>query len=626
MSGFTSGSICFVLLTLITGSHSQLLSYLTKLGKHGNQTLGDFIDFSKYFGMAYGDPEPVLQNEYDYIVVGAGPAGCVLANRLSEDPTVSVLLLELGKSEISTIQTVPGAVSFQPSTNYNFGYLTEPQRGACLAMEGRRCAWHAGRGLGGSTIINVMVYTRGNRREFDAWNLTGWSYDEVLPYYEKVENAKIRDFDEIRGTGGYLPVENSPYRTKLVDAFVESGQQFGLPFLDYNGKEQSGISYAQFTMKQGKRWSAGRAYLNSIQNRQNLHVLTKAWATKVLIDEAAKTASGVEYTRNKQTFRVAAKREVILSAGTFGSAKLLLLSGIGPNNHLSELGIKIIQDLPVGQTLYDHPGVLGPLFTVNKTIDDNINFETMINFNNAVQYMFGVGPLTIPITEGISFIKTPVSEHPDPSIPDVEIMQFAAALPVDSSPSVQRFFNLNNKTMEAFVKPLFNKRSFMYFPVLLHSRTKGSLTLKSTNPYHHPNFHYQYFDDDRDLQALVHGIKTALAITAQKPFRELGVELYRTKVPGCERYAIENDDYWRCYVRTMTTSVWHYVGTCKMGNDSDQSAVVDERLRVRGLRKLRVVDASVIPVAPLGHTSAYVYMIGEKAADMIKEDNGSFVS
>ncbi|KAL1404759.1 hypothetical protein pipiens_018728 [Culex pipiens pipiens] len=177
--------------------------------------------------------------------------------------------------------------------------------------------------------------------------------------------------------------------------------------------------------------------------------------------------------------------------------------------------------------------------------------------------------------------------------------------------------------MEAFVKPLFNKRSFMYFPVLLHSRTKGSLTLKSTNPYDHPNFHYQYFDDDRDLQALVHGIKTALAITAQKPFRKLGVELYRTKVPGCERYAIEDDDYWRCYVRTMTTSVWHYVGTCKMGNDSDPSAVVDERLRVRGLRKLRVVDASVIPVAPLGHTSAYVYMIGEKAADMIKEDNDS---
>ncbi|KAL1396771.1 hypothetical protein pipiens_010280 [Culex pipiens pipiens] len=411
-----SGLNWIVLLALITGSHSQLLSYLTKLGKHGNQTLGDFIDFSKYFGMAYGDPEPVLQNEYDYIVVGAGPAGCVLANRLSEDPTVSVLLLELGKPEISTIQTVPGAVSFQPSTDYNFGYLTEPQRGACLAMEGRRCAWHAGRGLGGSTIINVMVYTRGNRREFDAWNLTGWSYDEVLPYYEKVEDAKIRDFDEMRGTGGYLPIENSPYRTKLVDAFVESGQQFGLPYLDYNGKEQSGISYAQFTMKQGKRWSAGRAYLNPIQDRQNLH---------------------------------------------------------------------------------------------------------------------------------------------------------------------------------------------------------------STNPYHHPNFHYQYFDDDRDLQALVHGIKTALAITAQKPFRELGVELYRTKVPGCERYAIEDDDYWRCYVRTMTTSVWHYVGTCKMGNDSDPSAVVDERLRVRGLRKLRVVDASVIPVAPLGHTSAYVYMIGEKAADMIKEDNDS---
>ncbi|XP_038113309.1 glucose dehydrogenase [FAD, quinone] [Culex quinquefasciatus] len=464
--------------------------------------------------MAYGDPEPVLQNEYDYIVVGAGPAGCVLANRLSEDPTISVLLLELGKPEISTIQTVPGAVSFQPSTDYNFGYLTEPQRGACLATEGRRCAWHAGRGLGGSTIINVMVYTRGNRREFDAWNLTGWSYDEVLPYYEKVEDAKVRDFDEMRGTGGYLPVENSPYRTKLVDAFVESGQQIGLPFLDYNGKEQSGISYAQFTMQQGKRWSAGRAYLNPIQDRQNLHVLTKAWATKVLIDEATKMAFGVEYTRNKQTFRVAVKREVILSAGTFGSAKLLMLSGIGPNNHLSELGLKVIQDLPVGQTLYDHPGVLGPLFT-------------------------------------------------------------------------------------------------------------GSLTLKSTNPYHHPNFQYQYFDDDRDLQALVHGIKTALAITAQKPFRELGVELYRTKVPGCERYAIEDDDYWRCYVRTMTTSVWHYVGTCKMGNDSDPSAVVDERLRVRGLRKLRVVDASVIPVSPLGHTSAYVYMIGEKAADMIKEDNES---
>ncbi|XP_055621946.1 glucose dehydrogenase [FAD, quinone]-like [Toxorhynchites rutilus septentrionalis] len=588
-------------------------------------TLGNVVDFSRLFGLNYGDPDPVVLDSYDFIVVGAGPAGSVVANRLTENPSITVLLLEIGKAEIPLIQQVPILFPAQSTTDYNFGYLTERQERACLGLIDQRCAWHQGRGLGGSTIINDMVFTRGNRRDFDTWNATGnpgWSYEEVLPYFIKLEKTYIRGLENngIRGNNGYLSVEDAAYRSPLVDALVQSAQLVGLPYIDYNGPEQYGVSYAQFTMKSGRRMSAGVAFLQPIRERKNLHILTKAWVTKILFSKNTNIAKGVLYTREKKNYTVRAKREVIVSAGTFGSAKLLMLSGVGPRNHLRELGIKVIKHLPVGETLYDHPAALGPIFIASKLNDEFRNSENVINFNNILKYLNGGGPLSSPYAEGLAFFKTPVSLNRDPAWPDVELLQLIVNPGDDPTPVSRIFFRMNNEIMQNYFEPLRNRRAFMYLPIGLNSTTKGSLRLKSTNPYDHPVFKYQYFEDQRDLEALVHAIKAAIEITQQKPFRDLGVEIYNANVPGCQHFQFNTDDYWRCHISTLTYVGYHFVGTSKMGPVTDPTAVVNHRLQVHGMRKLRVVDVGIIPSAPSGHTSAFAYMIGEKAADMIKQD------
>ncbi|XP_055591501.1 glucose dehydrogenase [FAD, quinone]-like [Uranotaenia lowii] len=592
----------------------------------GNRTLGNFFDFSSLFGLDYGDREPEVQENYDFVIVGAGPAGIVVANRLSENPDVTVLLLEIGKAEIPMLQQIPGIFFAQAATDYNFGYTTERQKQACLGLVDQKCAWHQGRGLGGSTIINNMLYVRGNRRDFDYWNSTGnpgWSYDEVLPYFLKSENANVKDFDDngYHGKNGYLSVEDAVYRSPLAEALVESCEKIGLPYVDYNGKEQYGSSFAQFTMEKGRRRSAGAAFLNPIKQRKNLHILTNAWVTKVLFKEGSKEAEGVLFSRNKRMTKVNANREVILSAGAFGSAKLLMLSGVGPKAHLQEHDIDVIHDLPVGETLYDHPAVLGPVFTASKLKDKNKNSNTMLTAENILKYMLGSGPLASSFSESFVYFRTPFAPYPDPKWPDIELIQLFTNPGDDGTESGRKYFRIHKKTYKKYFAPLYNKRAFMFLTLLMHSTNKGSIRLKSKNPYDHPVFNYQYFEDERDLEAIVHGMKGAVAITSQKPFQDLGVKPYTTKPPGCEHLEFNSDEYWRCHAKTLTYVGYHFVGTCKMGPSTDPTAVVDHRLRVHGMRRLRVVDVGIIPVSPTGHTSAYAYMIGEKAADMIKEDN-----
>ncbi|XP_055591500.1 glucose dehydrogenase [FAD, quinone]-like [Uranotaenia lowii] len=600
---------------------------LNRLGSTRNQSLGDYIDFSEFLGLDYGDRNPPLRKSYDFIVVGAGPAGCAVANSLSKNPDITVLLLELGKSEIPLAQDVPATFLTQSSTDYNFGYVTNRQTGGCLGLIDQRCGWHHGRGLGGSTLINSMIYSRGNWRDFDAWNASGnpgWSWKEVLPYFIKAEDANIRDFEGngFHGTGGYLAVENSGDSTPLAPTMVEAAQQFGLPYIDYNSGNQLGTSFTQYNTKRGLRWSAARALLNPIRHRKNLHVLTKAWVTKILIDESSNTAYGVEYTRNKKRFRVRAKREVVLSAGAFGSAKLLMLSGVGPEDHLKSLGIQVFKNLPVGESLYEHPGVIGPVFVVNRPVDNTFNIDSIINLQNSAAYLVGRGLFTSPYTESLTFVKTPFSPYPDREYPDVELIQVGLQAGDDLSPSPRNFFRLNDTILNDYFRALYDVRAFMFLPLLMHSRTKGSMTLKSQNPFAHPVFNYNYFEDERDLEALVYGIKTAIAITKQQPFQELGVELYQKKLPGCEAFVFNTDHYWRCYTRVVTTTFYHYIATCKMGPESDPTSVVDARLRMHGMKNLRVVDAGIIPRPPSAHLVAIAYMIGDKGADMIKEDNG----
>ncbi|XP_055621947.1 glucose dehydrogenase [FAD, quinone]-like [Toxorhynchites rutilus septentrionalis] len=595
------------------------------VGWNVNWTIGNYVDFTRFWGIHYGDPE--LRKSYDYVIVGAGPAGCVLANRLTEDPKVTVLLLEAGKGELPIFTDVPLSAPNLQSTDYNFAYETEVQKIGCQGLRDKRCSWPHGRGVGGSSIINYMIYTRGNRRDYDGWAQAGnpgWSWDEILPYHIKSEQANIKDFDRngFHGKKGPLSVEDCPFRSKVSHAFVRSAQQAGYQYLDYNAGEHIGVSYLQANTYRGFRATSATAYLTSILDRKNLHILTRAWVTKLLIDADTKETSGVEFIRNKKQFMVKAKREVILSAGAFESAKLLMLAGIGPSYHLKKMGIQVVEDLPVGEIMYEHPGVFGPIFLIKKPIDNYIQLDENINLRNIIKIMNGRGVFTTNAVESLMYIKTPVAESPDPGLPDVEIMQAFTSIDFDSGPGTALAFRLSNTTYDGYFRPIRNVRSFQYLPMLLKPRTRGKLRLKSRNPFSYPRFEYQYFEDERDIEALVYGIREAIRVTSQPAFRKLGVEIYSRQVPGCEPHVFNTDEYWRCHVRTLTATFHHQIGTCKMGPPTDPEAVVDARLRVYGVSRLRVVDIGIVPSPPAAHTSAVSIVIGEKAADLIKEDHG----
>ncbi|EDS45443.1 glucose dehydrogenase [Culex quinquefasciatus] len=581
------------------------------------------IDFTQFFGYNYGNPQ--LRSSYDYIIVGAGPAGSVLAKRLSEDPEVTVLLLEAGKSELPLITNLPIVAVPLQATEYNFGYESEVQKYGCQGLRDRKCNWPHGKGIGGSTIINSMIYTRGGRRDYDDWARAGnpgWSWAEMLPYHIKAERANLRDFggNGFHGVNGSLSVEDCLFRSNIAPVFVRAAQQAGYRYLDYNAGELIGVSYLQSNTDRGARVTSGTAYLVPVVSRKNLHVLTKSWVTKVLIDHDSKQAKGVKFTRNRKVFSVKANREVILSAGAFESAKLLMLSGVGPANHLTSLEIPVIMDLPVGELLYEHPAVFGPVYLLRNPIDNYVQLDDNLNLRNYLEYLNGQGVFTTNTVESLLYVKTPVAESSDPGVPDIEIMQTFTSMDYDSSPASKLAFRLTNETYDGYFRPIRNIRSFQYVPILLKSRTKGKLRLKTRNPLHHPRFEYQYFEDDRDLDALAYGIEEAIRVTSQPAFRELGVELYSQNVPGCEEFEFNTHEYWRCHVRVLTATVHHQVATCKMGPPTDPEAVVDARLRVYGVGRLRVVDIGIVPEPPAAHTAAVAYGIGERAADMIKED------
>ena len=304
-----------------------------------------------------------------------------------------------------------------------------------------------------------------------------------------------------------------------------------------------------------------------------------------------------------------------MAAGAFETPKLLMLSGIGPNEELAKFDIPVIQELPVGDTLYEHPGVLGPVFTINRTIDENVNLDRVLNLKTIIDFTAGEGVFTSNSVEGLMYIKTPFAEDPDPGLPDVEIMQALTTLAFDTTPGNRLAFRVTQEVYDSYFVPLRQTRSFQYLPMLMQPRTKGKLRLKSDNPFNHPIFDYNYFEDDRDLEALVYGIKMAINVTGQEPFRRLGVELYTKPLLGCEHLEFNTHEYWRCYVMTLTATFHHQVGTTAMGK------VVDERLNVYGISNLRIVDIGVLPLPVSAHTSAVAFMLGEKAADIIKDDS-----
>ncbi|XP_069673215.1 glucose dehydrogenase [FAD, quinone]-like [Periplaneta americana] len=566
-----------------------------------------------------------IHSEYDFIIVGAGAAGSVIANRLTQIPEWRVLLIEAGERENYALD-IPILALYLQFTDVNWKYKSVPNNNVCLSMENKQCPFARGKVMGGSTSINLMISSRGHRRNYDEWEEmgnTGWGYKDVLPYFRQIEDMTIAEFaidEKYHSTGGEVTISYVPHRTALADTFIQGGKEMGYRFIDYNGETQIGFSYLQTFTRNGTRLSASRAFLHPIKYRTNFHVKKKSFVTKIMINPRTKTAYGVEFVCDSKRYIVRAKKEVILSAGAVNSPQLLMLSGIGPKKHLNELNIPVIQDLKVGYNFMDHPTMIPATFLINQSV--SLTIEDLLNDKNTLHKFthFHSGPFSIPAAcEGIAFFDSKNLTNPDGD-PNMELALFSSAIGADIV--LYKMVGLSDEFYKSVFKSIKDAHSFSIAPILVRPKSRGRITLKSSNPYKKPLIYYDFFENPQDLEDMVFLIKKALELSKTPAFQKFGTKFHDIPVPGCEHHKFGSDDYWKCAARHVCTCAWHICGTCKMGPFWDPDAVVDPRLRVYGVNGLRVVDASIMPVVPAAHTALPTMMIAAKAADFVKHDWG----
>jgi choline dehydrogenase-like flavoprotein len=519
------------------------------------------------------DQEKSMKLNFDYIIIGAGSAGCVLAARLTEDPDVTVALIEAGGRDTAPEIGLPIAFPQLFKTEFDWDFATEPEP----ALKGRRVYLPRGKGLGGCSSINAMVYIRGNRADFDDWSqrgAAGWSFEEMLPYFIKSEANEIHK-DALHGTAGPLTVSNSRSMHPLVDRFVRAGVEAGLARNDdFNGKLQFGVGRYQVTQRNGARWSAAQAYLHPASNRSNLQVFTNALVRGIEFD--GKHARRVLVSQYGEELTLPAEREIILSAGAYGSPQLLMLSGIGPADSLGAFGIKPMVDLPVGENLQDHPFVLLNYFTDQPTLMTAASEENFRLFGERQR-----GPLTSNLAEGGGF--------------------FASRAGLDA-PDLQLTMGPAMFADEGLTAPY--DHGYGFGPSLLTPTSRGKVTLRSPRPDAKPRIFCNMLTTPEDKAAMIAGVRTCMRIARQPSL----VEIQRAvqNEPASDRDA----DIWD-YIQQHAGVIYHPTSTCSMGR------VVDCLLNVQGVHGLRVVDASVMPSVVRGNTNAAVIAIAEKAADIM---------
>jgi 4-pyridoxate dehydrogenase len=524
---------------------------------------------------------------YDYVIVGAGSAGCVLAHRLTEDPATRVLLLEAGGSDAHPYIRVPiGLGMLMKHRMFDWMYETVVEDG----LAGRTLTLPCGKVLGGSSSINFMAFTRGNPGDFDRWarnGATGWSWNEVVPYFKRLETWEDGE-TPVRGGSGPIGVERATTTDPLFDAVFAAAEATGYPTTDdYNS--EIGFGRTQFSIRNGRRSSTSVAYLRGVMDRPNLTVLQHALVHRVLLEGTK--AYGVEYSRAGATVRAEAGAEVLLCGGTFNTAQLLMLSGIGPASHLRDFGIAPIADLPVGNNLQDHLKAE----TLWKRLTPGLFHGTMrydrAAFAMAQAYLFGRGPATVLPFGMQAFVKT----RPELEVPDIEFLIRGAP------PGARPWF--------PGVLPAYDD-GWAITPVVLHPKSRGEVRLTSTDPRATLRIHHNFLSAPEDIATLRDGLRRGREIAAQAaldPYR--GVEL----LPGPN---VQSDDELDAYIRATVTTVSHPVSTCRMGTDAE--SVLDPQLRVHGIDALRVVDGSALPDLVSAHTNACVIMMAEKASDMIR--------
>lgn len=531
-----------------------------------------------------------LQQAYDYIVIGAGSAGCVMANRLSEDSNSSVLLLEAGNKDSNPWIHVPiGYFKTMHNPKTDWCYKTEPDPG----INGRRLEWPRGKVLGGSSSLNGLLYVRGQKEDYDDWAALGnkgWSYEDILPYFKKSEDQE-RGENDYHGVGGPLQVSNIKIRRELCDKFIDAAEQVGIPRNeDSNGETQEGVGYFQLTInRNGTRCSTAVGFLRPALKRPNLSAQTNALVERIEFD--GNRAVGLTVNIKGISHTIKCNKEIVLSAGAINSPQTLMLSGIGDQDELARHGIDVVKHVPgVGKNLQDHLQIR-TIYKVNKpiTLNDEVNNPIRKVMMGLEYALFRTGPLTMAASQVCIFTKT------DQAMQRPDIQYHLQPLSAD--------------------KPAEGTHRFSAFTASvcqLRPTSTGHIELKSNNPAEYPAIHPNYLATEEDQKTAIESIKVTRSIVNAPALKPLIQEEHE---PGIQH---QTDEELLEYARNRATTIYHPTGTCKMGHDD--MAVVDDRLRVHGIEGLRVVDASIMPLIVSGNTNAPTIMIAEKAADMMKED------
>lgn len=560
--------------------------------------------------------------DFDYVVVGGGLAGCVVASRLTEDPDTTVLLLEAG-GEGNVLTRLPIGTFYLWDSAFDWQYRSVEQQFSAQYLNDRVIKLPAGKILGGGSMLNTLLWVRGTKYDYERWSemgIKGWSYEENLPYYIKTESVNIRSLQGSprRGYSGPVIINYNAYQSEVAQAIIDAGGDLRgyKTDVDYNDGHRLGFSRAQSDILYGMRYDSARAYIDPIrETRSNLFVLTNAMATKVLFEN--KRAIGVSFVKSGKEETAFARKEVIVAAGGIGSPKLLLLSGVGPADHLKDMGIEQIHELPVGKNLHDHVGSLATTWTLRgNQLFDYARAFVPNNVSSASPYA-GFSNMI----DWTAFVNTRNGPDDPNDYPDIQFMGVEIGTQTDMGGWGWRDFNIRKDVWEETFGRFYFKSSptVLILTILLDYKTTGEVRLRSKDPNDNPVIDMQYLSDPEERATLMRGVLFARDLFASQEMAKFSPRFLNVPLRNCSHPNDANDDnYLECLVMGFPTTIFHYSSTMRMGTEGDPQAVVDPELRIQGMFGVRVVDTSVLPRLGSGNPQATNYMVAEKAADIIR--------
>ncbi|XP_065223397.1 glucose dehydrogenase [FAD, quinone]-like [Planococcus citri] len=563
--------------------------------------------------------------EYDFIIVGAGSAGCTVANRLSEVANWRILLIEVGPDPPIN-SDIPSLFLSLFKSPYDWNYLTEPSNDSCLGYINNQCSWPRGKLLGGSSSMNYMLSVRGNPKDYDNWESEGnpgWAYKDVLKYFKKLERVRIPRLGDrhLHGYNGNVFIEDYTNKTiydskGMRDYITDYSVASGYPIVeDFDAHPQAGVTIVPGTLRNDVRWSAAKAYLEPIRNKNNLVVMKETFVTKILIDKNRR-AYGVEVFKDGKYKKIYCKKEVIVSAGSINSPQLLMISGIGPRDHLQDQGIPVAQDLKVGYNLQDHVLVYG----LAASIRGKGYEHGALSLNFIYEYLSNRVDLGVFLSDTMLFFNTTGNTFDYPNIQTYHIMYPRTSFPLSLFFLILFYlYNFNLEISLENLKAVQLAPTLLIQPTLIRPKSRGRIFLRSKNPFEHPKIVTGYLTAREDVDALIEALRILERISETEAFKKYG-KLSYTPVAKCSTLIPRSNEYYECFLRHLGGTVYHPVGTCKMGPSNDSDAVVNYDLKVHGIKGLRVVDASIMPLVTSGNTNIPTIMIGEKASDLIKDD------